>query len=68
MIRLSVNDYCQDCPEFEAEVLKGRMFYGFTEGADTIIRCKHYIKCQKIEKYLLERLKYREKTDGKEEN
>ena len=60
MIRLDVEDYCQDCPEFEAEVLKDRKFYGFTEGTDTIIRCEHYIRCQRMEKYLSERLKYRE--------
>lgn len=53
MIKLTVEDYCQNCPLFEAEVEK-LTAYGSTcerhaEGfAYTVIRCEHAERCAAI--------------------
>lgn len=61
MIKLTVEDYCQDCDEFEPEVSKLRIHlsdekpfdwqYGPTK-TDTIIKCKHGMRCACIKRYL----------------
>ena len=54
-ISLEVQDYCHECPDFEAEVDKERLFT--TKGdvmISTIIRCKHSGRCRAIKHYLSE--------------
>lgn len=41
MITLDVKDFCQNCPEFEAEVMKIQ----FLDRTDTHITCEHIEKC-----------------------
>lgn len=50
MIELKVNDYCHDCPEFEAEVTK---FYGNNTVIRTQVTCQNATRCNR----LLNRLK-----------
>lgn len=50
MIRLDVQDYCQECPKFEADVDK-RIFPG-PQGwiAETVVRCEMADACREIHK------------------
>lgn len=63
MIRIEVEDYCQDCLSFEADVTKPeRMYSGADECfvvGDTIVRCEYRKRCASITRYL-------EKRDKKE--
>ena len=59
MIYLNVNDYCQDCPEFEAHVEKDILKYeDFTSdkahlvGVNTNISCEHRDRCEEIRKFI----------------
>lgn len=63
MIKLNIEDYCQDCPEFEA---CGDKLYADNLSTDTFIYCEHKFICRRIHDHLLKKLK--ETTDGKEEN
>lgn len=56
MITLDVEEYCQECPEFEAEVesikypdYMGGHRIGF---CDTVIRCEHRDKCHQLYKHI----------------
>lgn len=56
MIRLELQPYCDSCLEFEPDVQKPDSFYAggevyFTSG-DTVIRCEHRDKCERIRKFL----------------
>ena len=47
MIKLDVDDYCQSCPDFEAEIEK--YTYGHineVNATNTTIRCKHGDRCR----------------------
>ena len=48
MIKLEVEDYCQDCPEFEPAYSHIR--YLSTGKCDTFVECEHRIKCYGIAK------------------
>ena len=68
MIKLSVMDYCEDCPEFEVNVSK-REYYDSLDFVphvrlDTVITCVHRDRCELVKTYLKNKLKEREKRDG----
>lgn len=42
-IILDVEDYCQDCPYFEADVEKPETYWLDT---DTVIRCQYHKNCE----------------------
>ena len=44
MINLKIEDYCQECPDFEAEVEK-ITFSDLPVKNDTLIRCKNHVRC-----------------------
>ena len=46
MIRLEIEPYCHDCPEFKADVEKYEKF------GDTVIRCENRNVCGRIKAYL----------------
>ena len=48
MISLDVQDYCQDCPEFEPAY--SRVRYLNTDKCDTFVECEHRMKCYGIAK------------------
>ena len=58
MIKLDVEKYCQDCPDFEAKVYKEFFedFYGF-KLPNTYISCKNTDKCRRIKRYLEKEIK-----------
>lgn len=54
MIRISVEDYCQDCPDFEAEVKKNTLVScAIPISTDTCITCKYSDRCRQIHKYMI---------------
>ena len=65
MIRLEVEKYCQNCPEFEPDVVKFQL--GFdndpTTTNDTRIMCEHREHCERIFSYFEDRYK----KEGKHE-
>lgn len=52
MIRLEVEEYCENCPEFTPEVEKPTVLYANCEVyevyGDTIIRCECRNRCRRI--------------------
>lgn len=71
MISLLVNDYCYDCPEFEADVDKETfvseepLMYDIEKTVtQTHIGCKHSVRCAGMVEYLKGQLK---KKEGKNE-
>ena len=44
MINLKIEDYCQECPDFEAEVEK-ITFSDLPVKNDTLSRCKNHVRC-----------------------
>lgn len=54
MIILEVEDYCHECPEFEADVESPTFLYaGNTRvcSGNTIVRCSNRRKCREIHSY-----------------
>ena len=49
MIKLDISDYCNDCPEFDAET---HTFYALGRTVETRIACSNAEKCNLIKKYL----------------
>lgn len=59
MIKLKVEEYCQDCPHFKAEVEKSEVevvdfdfLCGTRMVTDTVITCAHCTECDQIRQYL----------------
>lgn len=57
MITLEVEEYCQNCPDFEADVKKTHAFAigkGMREETanETVVRCEHSVKCYTMMNYL----------------
>lgn len=49
MIRLIVDKYCENCPEFKADIDKKYLnSTAGTEMCNTEIRCKHRYRCEAI--------------------
>lgn len=54
MIKLEINEYCHNCPDFSVKVDKHRTH---DEGnIFTIIRCENEHKCREIAKYIYSRI------------
>jgi hypothetical protein len=58
-IDLTVEEYCSDCYDFEAEVIKPERLLQCTgksavvvRQTDTIIRCKYARRCENLRRYL----------------
>lgn len=55
MIRLSVNEYCHNCPMFEAKICRDSYEDGWgTTRYETEIICEYEDRCQQQLKYLKE--------------
>ena len=55
MIKLEVQDYCQTCPNFEADVERPVTLYRDAEEitiGDTIIRCENRRICERVKKVI----------------
>ena len=67
MIRVEVEDYCQQCMDFSPDVMKpdrswlrnGRVCYEVVAEAeaDTIIRCEYRKRCAGIRRFLEQQMK-----------
>ena len=60
MIRLSVEPYCQNCLDFDADVTKAertRLGDGSLGYTDTLVQCKHRRRCAGIVRYLEQQAK-----------
>ncbi len=75
MIRLALMHYCDDCPYFEADVQKPGRVQKFVVEEDefvernygnTYVRCKNREICEKIRRYLKEKMK-REDVDHEQQ-
>lgn len=53
MIKLLVEPYCHDCPEFEAKVVSRHtpLVNSNRVLIKHIVHCEHYVKCDKMYKY-----------------
>lgn len=54
MIKLDVEGYCHECPEFEATTNDNVVFYadGMTRDCMKIVSCEHKERCGRIKRYL----------------
>lgn len=54
MIELKVEEYCHNCPDFEADVVKNRIrdVVVFVDYTDTTITCAHAARCRAVKRYL----------------
>lgn len=56
MIKIEVEDYCQNCLDFEADVAKPERLYSGCEPVtifgDTVVRCEYRKRCASIKRYL----------------
>lgn len=72
MIRLYVQNYCHDCPEFEPDVEKDTIYSENylmgkrTTHTQTDIYCKHRDRCASMVEFLEERKKNDEFSDKTE--
>lgn len=58
-IRVDVRDYCAECCDFEADVMKPERSTLILDGrktmvmqTDTIVRCKYRNRCEAIKRFL----------------
>lgn len=65
MIRLVVEPYCNNCPEFEAtkDVFKTENFAENQQDYVTYISCEHEDRCRSIVEYLKGEINYEEKAN-----
>ena len=52
MIKLQIEKYCHDCPEFEAQVDKAYFLHLIDPEIHTVVTCRHRGKCECIRKYV----------------
>ena len=61
MIRIDVEEYCQQCLDFEPDVTKPERYYAAGKElplhTDTIIQCKYRKRCAAIKRYLEQQAK-----------
>ena len=57
MIKLKVEDYCHECPAFEADVDTSGWYDPQSQEEDTIIRCRYRKRCANMVRYLERKLK-----------
>lgn len=56
MIKLDVEEYCQDCPRFEVDLIKNNMTSDYNTVTHTTIKCKHRNICKGQVRYLKKKL------------
>lgn len=59
MIKLDIDEYCHNCPEFESDVKKDvihcrNLDFNKASIVNTIITCEHRERCRAIKKFLEE--------------
>ena len=74
MIKIKVEEYCNDCPEFDPEAIKPQHIYDSSSNyvgilGPMLVVCKHRNKCRRFMEYLQKCLikeRMKEKYDKKE--
>lgn len=70
MIRLSVENYCENCPEFEPHVHKDKYeLYSVTNPESvvhTLITCEHQDRCNQIKKMIQQEMDIKDSQQEKE--
>lgn len=65
MIRIDVEEYCQQCLDFSPEVTRPERIY--TDGqclmSDTIIQCEYRKRCAGIKRFLDQQMRERQVTE-----
>ena len=58
MITLEVEDYCQNCPEFEPCIIEehGMEDFYFEEKIERVVGCGHWARCYEMYKRIKEEL------------
>lgn len=51
MIKLDIDEYCNNCPEFESDVKKDVIYFGKAPIVNTIITCEHRERCRSIKNF-----------------
>lgn len=51
MIKLKIEDYCQECPDFEVDVNK-TVVSNLPCKTNTMIRCTNHVRCALLYKHL----------------
>lgn len=68
MIVIDVEEYCQECLDFEPDVIKARKqladWGGGYEQTNTQIQCAHRRRCKAIKEYLIRQAKETEEAVG----
>ena len=62
MIKIAVEDYCQQCLDFTPDVTKPERFHSIDNPdsfilSDTVIRCEYRKRCAGIKRYLEQQAK-----------
>ena len=61
MIRVSVEDYCQQCLDFSPDIIEPMRAFSIDDReiiqSDTIIKCKYRKRCANIKRYLEQQTK-----------
>lgn len=62
MIKLEVEEYCDNCPEFDAHVEKYALFPDFSKKKyfNTNITCEHKDKCERLKDMIEKETKKRD--------
>lgn len=65
MIKLDIEEYCQNCGEFEPDVhvIEFEEFYG-TISRETYVKCSHRDRCDSMVYYLKQRIEREKKEDA----
>lgn len=62
MIRLIVDEYCENCPEFYTDVKKTHVYTDELQITNTVIMCEHRDRCKCI-KDMIQKEKVRYEKD-----
>ena len=68
MIVLEVQDYCHDCPSFEADVQRPEKIFADNDMVmmtNTVVRCEYRNRCERLKRYLERKVDRHGQTESK---
>lgn len=64
MIKLDIEEYCQECHAFKPDVIRQELYYyGAQVPSDTVVMCERRNLCKSLVRYLEKRLKSKEMSN-----
>lgn len=60
MITLQVENYCQNCPDFEPYCNR---LYSLDDHVETLVQCVHKDRCKEIKAYIEQQMARKERPD-----